>query len=135
MAARGWPQADQWAAQAADVAPTWSVSHGSAEVRRRVDGFQKSMEKNGHEQRLDCRSGSSSEIPPGSCGRPEEMVQFIVKQATSSRTSRDWRFVGDKMMRYGQVGNAPRPLSAMPWGVCSGSSGEYVRTPDQNTSE
>lgn len=111
MAMAGWPQADQWATQANDVAPTLvggSGDRGGADLGPR--GSKKAWAKMG------VNGGSLADQVPGPdfCwdpGRgPEGSVRLTVEQAALlQRFPPEWRFAGGKTKRYRQVGNASPP--------------------------
>ncbi|MEV6260262.1 DNA cytosine methyltransferase [Streptomyces sp. NPDC051784] len=109
MAARGWPGADAWAAQAANVAPTLvggSDNRGGADLG--PTGSKRAWE------RMRVNGGSLADEVPG----PEDTVSGLVK-LTDAQTAllqsfpETWRFAGRKTARYRQIGHAsPPPVGA-----------------------
>ncbi|MEU7424168.1 DNA cytosine methyltransferase [Streptomyces sp. NPDC040750] len=114
MAARGWPDAARWAAQAHVVAPTvvgGSWDRGGADLgptgakrkweRIGVDGVTVADRVPGAEFRWDPAAGRSGRVP-----LTVEQVALI--QGFPPR----WRIAGRKTARFRQVGNAtPPPLA------------------------
>ncbi|MER6768313.1 DNA cytosine methyltransferase [Streptomyces bacillaris] len=109
MAARGWPGADAWAAQAVSVAPTLvggSDNRGGADLG--PTGSKKAWE------RMRVNGGALADDVPG----PDDAVSGMIK-LTDAQTAllqafpRDWRFAGRKTARYRQIGHAsPPPVGA-----------------------
>lgn len=111
MAARGWPQAGAWAAQANRLAPTLvggSADRGGADLGPR--GSKRAWE------RMGVNGGSLADDVPGpdfhwdpTLGR-QGMVKLTVAQAALLQAfPPDWQFVGLKTSRYRQVGHASPP--------------------------
>ncbi|WP_030612557.1 DNA cytosine methyltransferase [Streptomyces sclerotialus] len=111
MAARGWPYADAWAAQADQPAPTLvggSWNRGGADLgptgskrswaRMRVNGGTVADELPGPEFPWDLSLGVKG------------MVALTVEQAARLQGfPADWSFAGRKTARYRQVGHASPP--------------------------
>jgi DNA (cytosine-5)-methyltransferase 1 len=127
MAMGGWPHAEQWAAQAGEIAPTLvggSGDRGGADLGPR--GSKKAW------ARMGVNGGSLADQVPGpdfvwDPGRgPDGMVRLTVEQAALLQGfPPDWRFAGGKTKRYRQIGNASPP----PVGE---AVGEAVRTALEN---
>ncbi|MFD3554115.1 DNA cytosine methyltransferase [Streptomyces goshikiensis] len=111
MAARGWPSAAAWAAQADKVAPTLvggSWNRGGADLgptgskrswaRMRVNGGTVADELPGPDFPWDASLGTKG------------MVALTVEQAARLQGfPEDWSFAGRKTARYRQVGHASPP--------------------------
>jgi DNA (cytosine-5)-methyltransferase 1 len=111
MAARGWPQADTWAAYANRLAPTLvggSWDRGGADLG--PTGSKRAWAGIG----VDGATVADQVPGPGfhwdpSLGRPG-MVRLTVEQAAALQGfPRDWQFAGRKTARYRQVGHASPP--------------------------
>ncbi|RSS84162.1 DNA cytosine methyltransferase [Streptomyces sp. WAC06614] len=111
MAARGWPHAAAWAAQADQVAPTLvggSWNRGGADLG--PTGSKASW------ARMRVNGGTVADEPPGpefpwdlSLG-VKGMVALTVEQAARLQGfPEDWVFAGRKTARYRQVGHASPP--------------------------
>ncbi|MCX4666988.1 DNA cytosine methyltransferase [Streptomyces sp. NBC_01381] len=111
MAARGWPRAAEWAAQATDVAPTLvggSWERGGADLG--PTGSKKAW------ARIGVDGGTVADEAPGpyfkwnpALGR-EGMMPLTVEQAALLQGfPKDWAFAGRKTARYRQVGHASPP--------------------------
>ncbi|EME99574.1 5-methylcytosine methyltransferase [Streptomyces mobaraensis NBRC 13819 = DSM 40847] len=111
MAARGWPHATAWAAQADRVAPTLvggSWNRGGADLG--PTGSKRSW------ARMRVNGGTVADEPPGpefpwdvSLG-VKGMVALTVEQAARLQGfPDDWSFAGRKTVRYRQVGHASPP--------------------------
>lgn len=105
MAARGWPGADAWAAQAISVAPTLvggSDNRGGADLG--PTGSKKAWE------RMRVNGGALGNDVPG----PGDPVSGMIK-LTDAQTAllqafpQEWRFAGKKTARYRQIGHASPP--------------------------
>lgn len=105
MAARGWPGADVWAAQAMSVAPTLvggSDNRGGADLG--PTGSKKAWE------RMRVNGGALADDVPG----PDDAMSGMIK-LTDAQTALlqafppDWRFAGKKTARYRQIGHASPP--------------------------
>ncbi|CAL9530173.1 hypothetical protein SUDANB37_04042 [Streptomyces sp. enrichment culture] len=119
MAARGWPQAEEWAAQADRVAPTlvggsWDrggpdlgpTGSKRAWARMGVDGATVADEVPGPDFHWDPELGRAG------------MMALTVEQAARLQGfPSDWRFVGGKTARYRQVGHASPPPVAHALGL------------------
>ncbi|MGW3075362.1 DNA cytosine methyltransferase [Kitasatospora sp. NPDC001132] len=119
MAARGWPHAAAWAAQADEVAPTLvggSWKRGGPDLgptgtkrswaRMRVNGGTVGNEVPGPDDRWDPS-------PDGT-----DMVTLTVEQAARLQGfPEDWAFAGGKTHRYRQVGHASPPPVARALGL------------------
>ncbi|MGW5740264.1 DNA cytosine methyltransferase [Amycolatopsis sp. NPDC003861] len=111
MASRGWTQADDWAAQANQLAPT--LVGGSWE-RGGPD-----LGPSGSKRRwatMGVNGGALADLPPDSDFRwqpeagPVGMVKLTVEQAALLQGfPEDWQLSGGKTSRYRQVGNATPP--------------------------
>ncbi|WIV60600.1 DNA cytosine methyltransferase [Amycolatopsis nalaikhensis] len=111
MAARGWPQAAEWAAHADRLAPTLvggSWNRGGGDLG--PSGTKAAW------QRLGVNGGSLADEAPGPDyrWRPDldrsELVRLTVDQAARLQGfPSDWRLAGGKTARYRQVGNASPP--------------------------
>ncbi|RKT11422.1 DNA (cytosine-5)-methyltransferase 1 [Streptomyces sp. 1114.5] len=111
MAARGWPHAAAWAAQADRVAPTLvggSWNRGGPDLG--MTGSKRSW------ARMRVNGATVADVVPG----PEdpwdaspdgtEMVKLTVEQAARLQGfPDDWSFAGTKTSRYRQVGHATPP--------------------------
>ncbi|MFF9900340.1 DNA cytosine methyltransferase [Streptomyces longispororuber] len=111
MAARGWRDADAWAAQATSVAPTLvggSANRGGADLG--PSGTRRAW------ARMGVNSASLADEVPGpdfrwqpECG-PAGMVKLTVTQAAVLQGfPDDWQITGRKTSRYRQVGHASPP--------------------------
>ncbi|MFD5388982.1 DNA cytosine methyltransferase [Streptomyces sp. NPDC056669] len=111
MAVRGWRDADQWAAQAAGVAPTLvggSDRRGGADLG--PTGTKKAW------ARMGVDGGTVADDVPGpefvwapETGR-QGMVRITTRQAALLQGfPSDWGFVGKKTARYRQIGHASPP--------------------------
>ncbi|GAB2574053.1 DNA cytosine methyltransferase [Streptomyces capparidis] len=111
MAARGWAQASEWAAQADRIAPTLvggSWERGGADLgptgskrawaRMGVDGATVADEVPGPDFHWDP-----------SLGRAGMMPLTVEQAALLQGFPQDWRFAGRKTARYRQVGHASPP--------------------------
>jgi DNA (cytosine-5)-methyltransferase 1 len=107
MAARGWPRAETWAAEANKIAPTLvggSLKHGGPDLgpTRARNAWL----------RLGVNGKLLAEAPPPAdfAGVPCLTVEMA---AVIQGFPRDWRFMGKKTHAYRQVGNAfPPPVAA-----------------------
>ncbi|MEU3820564.1 DNA cytosine methyltransferase [Streptomyces sp. NPDC030392] len=111
MASRGWPQVEEWAAQADRVAPTLvggSWDRGGPDLgptgtkrawaRMGVDGATVANEVPGPDFRWNPELGRAG------------MMALTVEQAARLQGfPSDWRFAGGKTARYRQVGHASPP--------------------------
>jgi DNA (cytosine-5)-methyltransferase 1 len=111
MASRGWPQADQWAAQADRLSPTLvggSWDRGGADLG--PSGSKRRWATMG------VNGGTVADLPPGpdfdwkpelgpAGGVPLTVAQTAILQGFPA----DWRFSGRKTSQYRQVGNATPP--------------------------
>ncbi|WP_327120138.1 DNA cytosine methyltransferase [Nocardia sp. NBC_01730] len=119
MGARGWPQVDEWAAQADEIAPTivgGSWDRGGADL-----GPQGSVRA---WARIGVNGRSISDEPPAAdfVWNPalghERMVKLTIEQvATLQGFPSYWRIEGRKTARYRQVGNATPPPAAFAVGL------------------
>ncbi len=120
MASRGWPQADEWAAGANEVAPTivgGATGRGGADLG--PSGSKRKW------ARLGVNGGSIGDEPPGPdfvMVRPEDPGDAQARKALPKLTTdqvkvlqgfpQDWRLEGGKTSGYRQVGHAlPPPLA------------------------
>ncbi|WP_399925698.1 DUF6339 family protein [Streptomyces kanamyceticus] len=111
MAARGWPRAAEWAAQATDVAPTLvggSWDRGGADLG--PTGSKRAW------ARIGVDGGTVANEVPGpdfewnpSIGRDGMMALTVEQAAMLQGFPKDWAFAGRKTARYRQVGNASPP--------------------------
>ncbi|MFL3866460.1 DNA cytosine methyltransferase [Streptomyces bacillaris] len=109
MAARGWPGADAWAAQAVSVAPTLvggSDNRGGADLG--PTGSKKAWE------RMRVNGGALADDVPGPDDAVSGMIKLTDAQAALLQAfPREWRFAGRKTARYRQIGHAsPPPVGA-----------------------
>ncbi|ARI54344.1 5-methylcytosine methyltransferase [Streptomyces sp. S8] len=109
MAARGWPGADAWAAQAVSVAPTLvggSDNRGGADLG--PTGSKKAWE------RMRVNGGALDDDVPGPDDAVSGMIKLTDAQAALLQAfPREWRFAGRKTARYRQIGHAsPPPVGA-----------------------
>ncbi|MGI5353381.1 DNA cytosine methyltransferase [Streptomyces sp. CA-250714] len=111
MATRGWRDADRWAAQALDVAPTLvggSDRRGGADLG--LKGTKKAW------ARMGVDGGTVADDVPGpdfvwdpGQGR-DGMVRITTEQAAILQGfPTDWTFAGKKTARYRQIGHASPP--------------------------
>ncbi|MEV0319084.1 DUF6339 family protein [Streptomyces sp. NPDC050658] len=111
MAARGWPRAAEWAAQATDVAPTLvggSWERGGADLG--PTGSKKAW------ARIGVDGGTVADEAPGpyfkwnpALGREGMMALTVEQAALLQGFPKDWAFAGRKTARYRQVGHASPP--------------------------
>ncbi|MCX4969583.1 DNA cytosine methyltransferase [Streptomyces sp. NBC_00654] len=105
MAARGWPGADAWAAQALSVAPTLvggSDKRGGADLG--LTGTKKAWE------RMGVNGGALADEVPGPDDSPSGLIKLTVEQAALLQSfPREWSFAGKKTARYRQIGHASPP--------------------------
>ncbi|MEV8014932.1 DUF6339 family protein [Streptomyces sp. NPDC086554] len=111
MAARGWPRAAEWAAQATDVAPTLvggSWERGGADLG--PTGSKKVW------ARIGVDGGTVADEAPGpyfkwnpALGREGMMALTVEQAALLQGFPKDWAFAGRKTARYRQVGHASPP--------------------------
>ncbi|MEQ0559451.1 DNA cytosine methyltransferase [Amycolatopsis sp. NEAU-NG30] len=111
MASRGWKQADEWAAQADQLAPTLvggSWERGGADLG--PTGSKRLWAKMG------VNGGTVADAPPGPDfhwapeNGPAGMVALTVPQvALLQGFPADWQLSGRKTNQYRQVGNATPP--------------------------
>ncbi|MEU1550698.1 DNA cytosine methyltransferase [Nocardia sp. NPDC005745] len=119
MGARGWPQADEWAAQANEIAPTivggsWDRGGGDLGPKGSVKAWA----------RIGVNARSiNDELPAvdfvwNPALGPEHMVKLTVEQvAVLQGFPAHWRIEGRKTARYRQVGNATPPPAACAVGL------------------
>ncbi|WP_235933478.1 DNA cytosine methyltransferase [Corynebacterium qintianiae] len=111
MAARGWPGADEWARNAAAVAPTLvggSKKHGGADVgpTRAKEAWKK----------LGVKGTSIAEEAPGPdfpVDDPDILPRLTVQMGgVIQGFPEDWKWAGGKTAQWRQVGNAfPPPVA------------------------
>ncbi|MFW3474895.1 DNA cytosine methyltransferase [Streptomyces microflavus] len=105
MAARGWPGADAWAAQAISVAPTLvggSDNRGGADLG--PTGSKKAWE------RMRVNGGALGNDVPGPGDPVSGMIKLTAAQAALLQSfPEDWQFAGKKTARYRQIGHASPP--------------------------
>ncbi|WP_411079282.1 DNA cytosine methyltransferase [Streptomyces sp. cmx-18-6] len=105
MAARGWPGADAWAAQALSVAPTLvggSDKRGGADLG--PTGTKKAW------ARMRVNGGTLGNEVPGPDDSPSGVITITVPQAALLQSfPPDWVFAGKKTVRYRQIGHASPP--------------------------
>ncbi|WP_370665713.1 DNA cytosine methyltransferase [Streptomyces sp. IBSBF 2507] len=111
MAARGWPEADAWAAQALSVAPTLvggSDNRGGADLG--PTGTKRAW------ARMGVNAGALADEAPGpdyqwqSSGGAGQMLKITVDQAALLQSfPPEWRITGRKTARYRQIGHATPP--------------------------
>ncbi|AZM57652.1 DNA cytosine methyltransferase [Streptomyces sp. WAC 01529] len=111
MAARGWPRAAEWAAQAKDVAPTLvggSWERGGADLG--PTGSKRAW------ARIGVDGGTVANEVPGpdfawnpAIGRDGMMALTVEQAAILQGFPKDWEFAGRKTARYRQVGHASPP--------------------------
>ncbi|MEU6002468.1 DUF6339 family protein [Streptomyces sp. NPDC047197] len=111
MAARGWPGAAQWAAQATEVAPTLvggSWERGGADLG--PTGSKRAW------ARIGVDGGTvANEVPDPdfewnpALGREGMMALTVEQAALLQGFPKDWAFAGRKTARYRQVGHASPP--------------------------
>ncbi|MFH8883791.1 DNA cytosine methyltransferase [Streptomyces californicus] len=105
MAARGWPGADAWAAEAISVAPTLvggSDNRGGADLG--PTGSKKAW------ARMGVNGGALADEVPG----PNDAVSGLIKLTDAQAAllqafPREWQFAGKKTARYRQIGHASPP--------------------------
>jgi DNA (cytosine-5)-methyltransferase 1 len=107
MAADGWELAEEWAAQADDIAPTLvggSKKHGGADL-----GPTRAKRAWAERHGVDALGVADSPPQPGFTGMPRLTVQMA---AAIQGFPPDWQFEGGKTAQYRQVGNAfPAPVA------------------------
>ncbi|MEU6120937.1 DUF6339 family protein [Streptomyces sp. NPDC047123] len=111
MGALGWPGADEWAAQATDVAPTLvggSWDRGGADLG--PTGSKRAW------ARIGVDGGTVGNEVPGpdfvwnpALGREGMMALTVEQTALLQGFPKDWIVAGRKTARYRQVGNASPP--------------------------
>ncbi|WP_121714471.1 DNA cytosine methyltransferase [Streptomyces sp. E5N91] len=111
MAARGWPEADAWAAQALSVAPTLvggSDNRGGADLG--PTGTKRAW------ARMGVNAGALADEAPGPdyqwqpSGGAGQMLKITVDQAALLQSfPPEWRITGRKTARYRQIGQATPP--------------------------
>ena len=105
MAARGWPGADAWAAQALRVAPTLvggSDKRGGADLG--PTGSKKVW------ARMGVNGGSLADEVPGPDFDASSMIKITNAQAALLQGfPADWQFAGKKTAIYRQIGHASPP--------------------------
>lgn len=106
MAAGGWEDSQDWAAQASTIAPTivgGSKKHGGPDLGpTRAKKAWAALSVNGH-------SIAEAAPEPGFQGMPRLTVRMV---ARLQGFPDDWQFVGKKTAAYRQVGNAfPPPVA------------------------
>jgi DNA (cytosine-5)-methyltransferase 1 len=108
MASRGWPEAEEWAWKAADIAPTLvggSKKHGGPDLG------PTQARKRWAELGVDGTVVAAEAPPPDWGNRPPRLtvrMAAIIQGFPSS-----WPFSGSKTAKYRQVGNAfPPPVAA-----------------------
>ncbi|NLU68429.1 hypothetical protein HCC30_14310 [Streptomyces sp. HNM0574] len=115
MAARGWPQAEQWAVQADQVAPTLvggSWDRGGPDLG--PTGSKRKWARMG----VDGGTVANDVPGPGFRWAPDYgrygMIALTVEQTAQLQAfPREWQFAGRKTARYRQVGHAsPPPVGA-----------------------
>ncbi|MFJ1543572.1 DNA cytosine methyltransferase [Streptomyces sp. NPDC088246] len=106
MAARGWRDADAWAAQAISVAPTLvggSDNRGGADLG--PTGTKKAWARMGVNG-----SALADDVPGPECDGSPDMVKLTNAQAALLQGFPDqWQFAGRKTARYRQIGHASPP--------------------------
>lgn len=111
MAARGWRDADAWAAQATSVAPTLvggSDNRGGADLG--PTGTKKAW------ARMGINGGALADEVPGPelDGCPDMIKLTDAQAALLQGFPAAWRFAGRKTARYRQIGHAsPPPVGRM----------------------
>ncbi|POX44212.1 DNA cytosine methyltransferase [Streptomyces sp. Ru72] len=114
MSARGWPDAEKWAAQADVIAPTivgGSWERGGADLG--PTGAKRSW------ARIGVDGGTVADHVPDACfdwnpalGRPGLVPLTVDQVALLQGFPPEWQIAGRKTARYRQVGNAtPPPLA------------------------
>jgi DNA (cytosine-5)-methyltransferase 1 len=111
MGARGWRDADVWAAQALAVAPTLvggSDNRGGADLG--PSGTKRAW------ARMGVNAGALADEVPGAeyewprSGDPAQMLKITVDQAALLQSfPPEWRITGRKTARYRQIGHATPP--------------------------
>lgn len=106
MAARGWRDADAWAAQAISVAPTLvggSDNRGGADLG--PTGTKKAW------ARMGVNGGAlADEVPGPELDGSPDMIKLTDEQAALLQGfPSEWRFAGRKTARYRQIGHASPP--------------------------
>ncbi|KPL34743.1 5-methylcytosine methyltransferase [Streptomyces anulatus] len=105
MAARGWPGADAWAAQAISVAPTLvggSDKRGGADLG--PTGSKKAW------ARMRVNGGTVADKAPGPNDDVSGLIKLTDAQAAILQAfPQEWRFAGKKTARYRQIGHASPP--------------------------
>ncbi|MFJ5076089.1 DNA cytosine methyltransferase [Streptomyces sp. NPDC088553] len=111
MRARGWRDAEAWAAQASAVAPTLvggSENRGGADLG--PSGTKRAW------ARMGVNAGSLADEVPGAdyvwprSDDPSQMVKITVDQAALLQSfPPEWRITGRKTARYRQIGHATPP--------------------------
>ncbi|WP_406515758.1 DNA cytosine methyltransferase [Streptomyces sp. NBC_00873] len=114
MAARGWRDADAWAAQAINVAPTLvggSDNRGGADLG--PTGTKKAW------ARMGVNGGAlADEVPGPESDGSSDMVKLTDAQAALLQAfPPEWRFAGRKTARYRQIGHASPPPVAKALGA------------------
>jgi DNA (cytosine-5)-methyltransferase 1 len=111
MKARGWHDAEAWAAQASAVAPTLvggSDNRGGADLG--PSGTKRAW------ARMGVNAGAMADEVPGAdyewprSGDPSQMIKITVDQAALLQSfPPEWRITGRKTARYRQIGHATPP--------------------------
>ncbi|MER5840918.1 DNA cytosine methyltransferase [Streptomyces prasinus] len=134
MRARGWHDADAWAAQALAVAPTLvggSDNRGGADLG--PSGTKRAW------ARMGVNAGALADEVPNAdyewprSGDPAHMVKLTVDQAALLQSfPPEWRITGRKTARYRQIGHATPPPVGRELGAAIASALRSSPTPGED---
>ncbi|WP_245671459.1 DNA cytosine methyltransferase [Nocardia amamiensis] len=119
MGVRGWPQVDEWAAQADEIAPTivgGSWDRGGGDLG--PQGSVRAWARIGVNARSIGDELPAADFVWNPALGPEHMVKLTIEQvAILQGFPAYWRIEGGKTARYRQVGNATPPPAACAVGL------------------